>query len=55
MALIRDEQSGQVRAIRGDFAERPPAPPGHVVRWSRGVPDGDAWRVMTGGRAGTGP
>ncbi len=55
MALIRDARSGQVRAIRGDFAERPPAPPGHVVRWSRGVPDRDAWRVMTGGRAGAGP
>ncbi|MCY3808597.1 MAG: M66 family metalloprotease [Gemmatimonadetes bacterium] len=55
MALIRDARSGQVRAIRGDFAERPPAPPGHVVRWSRGVPDRDAWRVMTGRRAGAGP
>ncbi|MCY3943356.1 MAG: hypothetical protein OXG18_06300 [Gemmatimonadetes bacterium] len=53
MALIRDERSGQVRAIRGDFAERPSVPPGHVVRWSRGVPDRDAWRVMTGRRAGT--
>ena len=53
MALIRDARSGQVRAIRGDFAERPPAPPGHVVRWSRGVPDRDAWSAMTG--RGTGP
>ena len=55
MALIRDARSGQVRAIRGDFAERPTAPPGHVVRWSRGVPDREAWSVMTGRRAGTGP
>ena len=54
MALIRDARSGQVRAIRGDFAERPPAPPGHVVRWSRGVPDREAWRLMTGRRAGAG-
>ncbi len=53
MALIRDALSGQVRAIRGDFAERPTAPPGHVVRWSRGVPDRDAWSAMTGG--GTSP
>ena len=53
MALIRDLRSGQVRAIRGDFAERPPAPPGHVVRWSRGVPDRESWRVMTG--RGTSP
>ncbi|MCY3808607.1 MAG: M66 family metalloprotease [Gemmatimonadetes bacterium] len=55
MALVRDERSGQVRAIRGDFAERPPAPPGHVVRWSRGVPDRDAWRAMTGRGTGAGP
>ena len=55
MALIRDARSGQVRAIRGDFAERPPAPPGHVVRWSRGVPDSQEWSVMTGRKAGTGP
>ncbi len=55
MALIRDARSGQVRAIRGDFAERPPAPPGYVVRWSRGVPDRDAWSVMSGGRAGASP
>ena len=55
MALIRDMRSGQVRAIRGDFAERPPAPPGHVVRWSRGVPDSDAWSAMTGGGTSPGP
>ena len=55
MALVRDARSGQVRAIRGDFAERPPAPPGHVVRWSRGVPDSQEWSVMTGRKAGTGP
>ncbi len=55
MALIRDARSGQVRAIRGDFAERPPAPPGHVVRWSRGVPDRDAWSAMTGGGTSPGP
>jgi len=54
MALIRDARSGQVRAIRSDFAERPPAPPGYVVRWSRGVPDREAWGLMTGGRAGAG-
>ncbi|MDE2973929.1 MAG: M66 family metalloprotease [Gemmatimonadota bacterium] len=54
MALIRDARSGQVRAIRSDFAERPSAPPGHVLRWSRGVPDREAWRLMTGGRAGAG-
>ena len=48
MALIRDARSGQVRAIRGDLDEPPSAPPGHVVRWSRGVPDRDAWRLMTG-------
>ena len=45
MAWIRDSRSGQVRAIRGDFDERPAAPPGHVVRWSRGVPDRHAWSV----------
>ncbi len=45
MAWIRDVRSGQVRAIRGDLDERPSAPPGHVVRWSRGVPDRDAWRL----------
>ncbi len=55
MALMRDVRSGQVRAIRGDFAERPPSLPGHVVRWSRGVPDGEAWRVMTGRGTGAGP
>ena len=55
MALIRDARSGQVRTIRGDFAERPPAPPGHVVRWSRGVPDRDAWSVMAGRGTGGGP
>ncbi|MCY3808686.1 MAG: M66 family metalloprotease [Gemmatimonadetes bacterium] len=55
MALIRDERSGQVRAIRGDFAERPSVPPGHVVRWSRGVPDRYAWSVMTGRGTGAGP
>ena len=55
MAWIRDARSGQVRAIRGDLDERPSAPPGHVVRWSRGVPDRDAWRAMTGRNAGTGP
>ena len=55
MTLIRDSRSGQVRAIRGDFAERPSPPPGHVVRWSRGVPDSEEWSVMTGRKAGTGP
>ncbi len=55
MALIRDVRSGQVRAIRGDFAERPSAPPGHVVRWSRGVPDREAWSVITGGGTSSGP
>ena len=45
MAWIRDMRSGQVRAIRGDLDERPSAPPGHVVRWSRGIPDRDAWRL----------
>ena len=45
MAWIRDMRSGQVRAIRGDLDERPSVPPGHVVRWSRGVPDRDAWRL----------
>ena len=45
MAWIRDVRSGQVRAIRGDLDERPSVPPGHVVRWSRGVPDRDAWRL----------
>ena len=45
MAWIRDARSGQVRAIRGDLDERPSAPPGHVVRWSRGIPDSDAWRL----------
>ena len=55
MALIRDPRSGQVRAIRGDFAERPSAPSGHLVRWSRGVPDREAWRVMTGRGTGSGP
>ena len=55
VALIRDARSGQVRAIRGDFAERPPAPPGHVVRWSRGVPDRDAWSAMTGRGTSPGP
>ena len=55
MALIRDARSGQVRAIRGDFAERPSAPPGHVVRWSRGVPDREAWSVITGGGTSSGP
>ena len=44
MAWIRDARSGQVRAIRGDLDERPSVPPGHVVRWSRGIPDRDAWR-----------
>ena len=55
MALIRDARSGQVRAIRGDFAERPSAPPGHLVRWSRGVPDREAWSAMTGRGTGAGP
>ena len=55
MALIRDARSGQVRAIRGDLDEPPSAPPGHVVRWSRGVPDREAWSVMTGRRVGAGP
>ena len=55
MALIRDVRSGQVRAIRGDFAERPLAPPGHLVRWSRGVPDRDAWSAMTGRETSPGP
>ena len=45
MALIRDARSGQVRAIRGDFNERPDVPSGYVVRWSRGIPDRDAWRL----------
>ena len=45
MAWIRDMRSGQVRAIRGDLDERPSVPPGHVVRWSRGIPDRDAWRL----------
>ena len=45
MAWIRDARSGQVRAIRGDLDERPSVPPGHVVRWSRGIPDRDAWRL----------
>ena len=55
MTLIRDSRSGQVRAIRGDFAERPSPPPGHVVRWSRGVPDSEEWSVMTGRGTGSGP
>ena len=55
MALIRDVRSEQVRAIRGDFAERLPAPPGLVVRWSRGVPDRDAWSAVTGRRGGSRP
>ncbi|MCY3943167.1 MAG: M66 family metalloprotease [Gemmatimonadetes bacterium] len=55
MALIRDVRSGQVRAIRGDFAERPSVPPGHVVRWSRGVPDRDAWSATTGRGTGASP
>ena len=45
MAWIRDARSGQVRAIRGDLDERPSMPPGYVVRWSRGIPDRDAWRL----------
>ena len=45
MAMVRDLRTGQVRAIRGDFAEPPRVPPGHVVRWSRGIPDREAWRL----------
>ena len=45
MAMVRDLRTGQVRAVRGDFAEPPRVPPGHVVRWSRGVPDRKAWRL----------
>ena len=45
MAWIRDARSGQVRAIRGDLDERPSVLSGHVVRWSRGIPDRDAWRL----------
>ena len=49
MAWIRDMRSGQVRAIRGDLDE-PSVPPGHVVRWSRGIPDRAAWRLRIGWR-----
>ncbi|MCY3809906.1 MAG: M66 family metalloprotease [Gemmatimonadetes bacterium] len=45
MAMVRDLRTGQVRAVRGDFAEPPRVPPGHVVRWSRGIPDREAWRL----------
>ena len=45
MAMVRDLRTGQVRAIRGDFAEPPRVPPGQVVRWSRGIPDREAWRL----------
>ena len=43
--LLPDLRTGRVRAIRGDFAEPPRVPPGHVVRWSRGIPDQEAWRL----------